>query len=200
MAAAYKGIDSLVCVDAELLEYSVQSVTEGIDALVTTHISIRPTGDTARDLPTPLDSDDPAAFTRHQRIFIGGGLRGGVGLGAPGRRGMWDTGSGWLPAWDATTIGWSQAHYGTKPYRVSLARRLGMRSLSFPAHPPIVPLPTHIFIPLLTPRTHDAPTEPNCCCPTGPTPTGPTGNATTRPPFVDYPRPRHGRGHRGVIC
>jgi 2-isopropylmalate synthase len=34
--AAYKAIDSLVRVDTELLDYSVSSVTEGINALATT--------------------------------------------------------------------------------------------------------------------------------------------------------------------
>jgi 2-isopropylmalate synthase len=34
--AAYKAIDSLVRVDAELVDYTVSSVTEGINALATT--------------------------------------------------------------------------------------------------------------------------------------------------------------------
>ncbi|KAI8468142.1 MAG: 2-isopropylmalate synthase [Monoraphidium minutum] len=42
VAAAYKAIESLVGATPTLLEYSVQSVTEGIDALVTTHVTIRP--------------------------------------------------------------------------------------------------------------------------------------------------------------
>jgi 2-isopropylmalate synthase len=43
--AAYKAIDGLVRVDAELVDYSVNSVTEGIQALATTRVSIRPTGE-----------------------------------------------------------------------------------------------------------------------------------------------------------
>lgn len=42
--AAYKAIDGLVRVDAELVDYSVNSVTEGIQALATTRVNIRPTG------------------------------------------------------------------------------------------------------------------------------------------------------------
>lgn len=42
--AAYKAIDGLVRVDAELVDYSVNSVTEGIQALATTRVTIRPTG------------------------------------------------------------------------------------------------------------------------------------------------------------
>ncbi|KAI8468616.1 MAG: 2-isopropylmalate synthase [Monoraphidium minutum] len=42
--AAYKAIDSLVRVDAELLDYTVSSVTEGINALATTRVTIRPAG------------------------------------------------------------------------------------------------------------------------------------------------------------
>lgn len=42
--AAYKAIDSLVRVDTELLDYTVSSVTEGINALATTRVTIRPAG------------------------------------------------------------------------------------------------------------------------------------------------------------
>jgi len=42
--AAYKAIDSLVRVDAQLLDYSVSSVTEGIEALATTRVIIKPAG------------------------------------------------------------------------------------------------------------------------------------------------------------
>ncbi len=44
MDAAYKAIDSLVRVEAMLTDYTVNSVTEGIDALATTRVTIRPTG------------------------------------------------------------------------------------------------------------------------------------------------------------
>ncbi|KAI3429866.1 hypothetical protein D9Q98_010177 [Chlorella vulgaris] len=42
--AAYKAIDSLVRVQAELVDYSVNSVTEGIEALANTRVVIRPAG------------------------------------------------------------------------------------------------------------------------------------------------------------
>ncbi|PSC68493.1 2-isopropylmalate synthase isoform B [Micractinium conductrix] len=42
--AAYKAIDSLVRVQAELVDYSVNSVTEGIEALANTRVVIRPSG------------------------------------------------------------------------------------------------------------------------------------------------------------
>lgn len=37
-------MDSLVRVEAQLTDYTVSSVTEGIDALATTRVTIRPTG------------------------------------------------------------------------------------------------------------------------------------------------------------
>ncbi|KAL4429865.1 hypothetical protein ABPG77_010982 [Micractinium sp. CCAP 211/92] len=42
--AAYKAIDALVRVQAELADYSVNSVTEGIEALANTRVVIRPAG------------------------------------------------------------------------------------------------------------------------------------------------------------
>lgn len=42
--AAYKAIDTLVMVEAELTDYTVNSVTEGIEALATTRVIIRPSG------------------------------------------------------------------------------------------------------------------------------------------------------------
>lgn len=42
--AAYKAIDSLVRVQTELVDYSVNSVTEGIEALAQTRVVIRPAG------------------------------------------------------------------------------------------------------------------------------------------------------------
>lgn len=42
--ATYKAIDSLVKVQSELLDYGVNSVTEGINALACTRVIIRPAG------------------------------------------------------------------------------------------------------------------------------------------------------------
>jgi 2-isopropylmalate synthase len=42
--AAYKAVDSLVRVEAQLMDYNVNSVTQGIDALATTRVTIRPSG------------------------------------------------------------------------------------------------------------------------------------------------------------
>ena len=47
--AAYKAIDSLVRVPAELIDYTVGSVTEGIDALAQTRVLIRPGGRMAEE-------------------------------------------------------------------------------------------------------------------------------------------------------
>lgn len=44
MDAAYKAIDDLVKVEAELQDYSVNSVTEGIEALAHTRVVVRPVG------------------------------------------------------------------------------------------------------------------------------------------------------------
>lgn len=41
VAAAYKAIEDLVHANTTLVEYSVQSITEGIDAMVTTHVTLR---------------------------------------------------------------------------------------------------------------------------------------------------------------
>lgn len=43
--AAYKAIDSIVGLDVELTDYSMASVTEGIDALANTRVVIKPTTD-----------------------------------------------------------------------------------------------------------------------------------------------------------
>ncbi|KAL6774011.1 LEU2 [Auxenochlorella protothecoides x Auxenochlorella symbiontica] len=45
--AAYKAIDSLVRVPARLVDYSMNGVTEGIEALAVTRVVIRPAGDPA---------------------------------------------------------------------------------------------------------------------------------------------------------
>ena len=42
--AAYKAVDALVRVPVELVDYTVSSVTEGIDALAATRVSVRPAG------------------------------------------------------------------------------------------------------------------------------------------------------------
>ncbi|GAX77806.1 hypothetical protein CEUSTIGMA_g5249.t1 [Chlamydomonas eustigma] len=42
--AAYKAVDSLVRVEADLIDYSVNSVSEGIEALATTRVVIKPAG------------------------------------------------------------------------------------------------------------------------------------------------------------
>lgn len=47
--AAYKAIDGLVRVPAELLDYNISSVTEGIEALAKTRVTIRPTGELAKE-------------------------------------------------------------------------------------------------------------------------------------------------------
>lgn len=47
--AAYKAIDSLVRVQNELLDYSVNSVTEGIEALATCRVVVRPAGKMASE-------------------------------------------------------------------------------------------------------------------------------------------------------
>lgn len=40
--AAYKAVDMIVCVRNQLVDYNISSVTDGIDALATTRVSIRP--------------------------------------------------------------------------------------------------------------------------------------------------------------
>ncbi|WIA37513.1 hypothetical protein OEZ86_014425 [Tetradesmus obliquus] len=67
--AAYKAIDGLVRVDAELVDYSVNSVTEGIQALATTRVSIRPTG-AMRD---EAFVEKANGFGKVQRTFSGQG-------------------------------------------------------------------------------------------------------------------------------
>lgn len=64
--AAYKAIDSLVRVDVELVDYSVNSVSEGIEALATTRVIIRPSG--------KLQAiSDHASLGKVQRTFSGEG-------------------------------------------------------------------------------------------------------------------------------
>jgi len=66
--AAYKAIDALVKVDAELVDYGVNSVTEGIDALAHTRVIIRPAGKIAGE----GFSENPQAGKK-QRTFSGTG-------------------------------------------------------------------------------------------------------------------------------
>lgn len=66
--AAYKAVDSLVRVDAELLDYTVSSVTEGINALATTRVTIRPAGKMAGE-----GWVTDAHSRKVQRSFSGGG-------------------------------------------------------------------------------------------------------------------------------
>eukprot|EP00775_Hariotina_reticulata_P011414 gene11414-11561_t len=68
--AAYKAIDGLVRVDTELVDYSVNSVTEGIQALATTRVTIRPSG-AMRD---QAFVESPTGFSQKvQRTFSGQG-------------------------------------------------------------------------------------------------------------------------------
>ena len=54
MDAAYKAVDSLVRAECELLDYSVNSVSEGIEALATTRVLIRPAGKRMAMADTPM--------------------------------------------------------------------------------------------------------------------------------------------------
>ncbi len=47
--AAYKAVDALVRVNAQLLDYSVNSVSQGIEALATTRVVIKPAGKMANE-------------------------------------------------------------------------------------------------------------------------------------------------------
>ena len=47
MDAAYKAIDALVRVPVVLEDYTMNSVTEGIEALAVTRVIVRPAGDLA---------------------------------------------------------------------------------------------------------------------------------------------------------
>jgi 2-isopropylmalate synthase len=67
--AAYKAIDSLVRVDADLIDYSINSVTEGIEALATTRVIIRPAGKMAGTASSSLH----ATLGKVQRTFSGQG-------------------------------------------------------------------------------------------------------------------------------
>ena len=60
--AAFKAVDSLVKVEMRLMDYSVSSVTEGIEALATTRVLICPVEQTL---------SDHAALGKIQRTFSG---------------------------------------------------------------------------------------------------------------------------------
>ncbi|KAG2492725.1 hypothetical protein HYH03_009137 [Edaphochlamys debaryana] len=66
--AAYKAIDSLVRVEAELSDYSVSSVTQGIEALAHTRVMIRPAGKMS-----DAGYSEHAALGSVQRQFSGSG-------------------------------------------------------------------------------------------------------------------------------
>jgi len=66
--AAYKAIDSLVRVPAELVDYTVTSVTEGIEALANTRVIIRPAGRMASE-----GFVQSAQGGKTQRIYSGNG-------------------------------------------------------------------------------------------------------------------------------
>ena len=66
--AAYKAIDSLVRVPAQLLDYTMQSVTEGIDALAQTRVVIKPAGRMATE-----GFVSSAQGGKVQRSYSGGG-------------------------------------------------------------------------------------------------------------------------------
>ncbi|GLC41026.1 2-isopropylmalate synthase 1, chloroplastic [Pleodorina starrii] len=66
--AAYKAVDSLVRVEAELVDYSVSSVTQGIEALAHTRVMIRPAGKMSDQ-----GYSEHAALGTVQRQFSGSG-------------------------------------------------------------------------------------------------------------------------------
>ncbi|KAG2429375.1 hypothetical protein HXX76_011140 [Chlamydomonas incerta] len=66
--AAYKAVDSLVRVEAELSDYSVSSVTQGIEALAHTRVMIRPSGKMS-----DAGYSEHAALGTVQRQFSGSG-------------------------------------------------------------------------------------------------------------------------------
>lgn len=77
--AAYKAIDSLVQVDADLTDYTVNSVTEGIEALANTRVQIRPSGKIADEAFV----ERPGGMGgKVQRTFSGG-------AGQGGEKGVW---------------------------------------------------------------------------------------------------------------
>jgi isopropylmalate/homocitrate/citramalate synthase len=71
--AAYKAIDSVVRVDAELVDYSVQSVTQGIEALATTRVQIRAAGRMAGEGWAESARAAPSGGGKVQRLFSGSG-------------------------------------------------------------------------------------------------------------------------------
>jgi hypothetical protein len=70
--AAYKAIDNLVQVAAELTDYTVNSVTEGIEALAHTRVQIRPGGNISDEAFVERPS---GMGGKVQRNFSGGRVR-----------------------------------------------------------------------------------------------------------------------------
>ncbi|KAK9818017.1 hypothetical protein WJX72_005722 [[Myrmecia] bisecta] len=66
--AAYKAVDSLVRVQVKLVDYTVNSVTEGIEALATTRVVLRPAGKMANEAFVTS-----AQGGKYQRTFSGTG-------------------------------------------------------------------------------------------------------------------------------
>eukprot|EP00199_Chlamydomonas_sp_CCMP681_P000381 CAMPEP_0119102884 /NCGR_PEP_ID=MMETSP1180-20130426/1484_1 /TAXON_ID=3052 ORGANISM="Chlamydomonas cf sp, Strain CCMP681" /NCGR_SAMPLE_ID=MMETSP1180 /ASSEMBLY_ACC=CAM_ASM_000741 /LENGTH=597 /DNA_ID=CAMNT_0007087261 /DNA_START=19 /DNA_END=1812 /DNA_ORIENTATION=+ len=66
--AAYKAIDSLVNVQVELIDYGMNSVTGGIEALATTRVAIRPAGQLSDAVVT-----EHATMGKVSRTFSGSG-------------------------------------------------------------------------------------------------------------------------------
>lgn len=71
--AAYKAVDSVVRVDAMLVDYSVQSVTQGIEALATTRVQIRASGRMAGEGWAESSRAAPSGGGKVQRLFSGSG-------------------------------------------------------------------------------------------------------------------------------
>jgi 2-isopropylmalate synthase len=71
--AAYKAVDSVVRVDADLVDYSVQSVTQGIEALATTRVQIKAAGRMAGEGWAESARAAPSGGGKVQRLFSGTG-------------------------------------------------------------------------------------------------------------------------------
>lgn len=68
--AVYKAIDSIMGVSVSLESFEMSAVTEGIEALATTRVTIKPTSGGPNDLPS--SKMDASGFMRN-RIFAGSG-------------------------------------------------------------------------------------------------------------------------------
>jgi hypothetical protein len=69
--AAFKAIDSLVRVDAELIDYSVETSREGSHSSITTFVTIKPF-----DLSREGSSGGPQGGNGKLKITFSGGWRG----------------------------------------------------------------------------------------------------------------------------